>query len=227
MINKYIDYTYLKYGVTKRVKEFVDTAKMRRYYGVCVQPSYIPIVKQRLDSDLKLISVAGFPDIRSWADIARHPMGSLALGLYRKVSMYRLYDVINSPDVDELDLIFPFLWYSTGNKLRITKFLTGIKKRFRKPVKVIVEMGTVFKKEKNIKDINKILVDSGIDYLKTNSGILKQSFEDLYRYLKYLKESITLPIKASGGITTLEQVEDLIDLGVSRIGTSKDVYNEE
>lgn len=227
-MNKYIEYTYLKYLTSKEIKKFVKTANKNNYYGVCMPQGNSYLVKQYLSKDQKSITIAGFPHYTWWERIQKETKLQVALGMYHKQAQEKLKDIINNPSIDELDIIFPIEWYTQNKLLRITKFLSGVKKRFNQPVKVIIELGTIFTEEKHLFTICKVLKDSGIDFIKTNSGILKQDFFNLYKSIQKLKDYTLLPIKASGGIKTKEQINQLVNLGVKRIGTSAEIdYTEE
>jgi deoxyribose-phosphate aldolase len=70
-----------------------------------------------------------------------------------------------------------------------------------------------------------LLRQSGVDYFKTNTGLIKQDFDKLLAsilFTQMLMKDMDIPmdIKASGGIRTEKQVKKLIQLGVKRIGTS-------
>ena len=71
---------------------------------------------------------------------------------------------------------------------------------------------------------------SGADYIKTSTGFSSggATAEDIDLFTKNVKSG--LKIKAAGGIKNLEDAEDMIKLGASRLGTSrivKIIKNEE
>jgi deoxyribose-phosphate aldolase len=217
-----VELTNLNNPKSKVIAQLTKEAISKGYYGVCVLANCIGIadrVRKSSNADIKIITVAGFPPVRAYGKMA-NPTYQLVLGHYTKKELALVKDICNNPNVDELDLVFPMFLYYRGRKKRIEWLLRGIKQRFNKPVKVIIELGTIFKKEENLKEICAILKRAGVDIVKTNTGLIKQDFEDLADHLQTLIKCTRLPIKASGGIRTVKQAEVLSALGVARIGTS-------
>ena len=78
--------------------------------------------------------------------------------------------------------------------------------------------------KKVIKQACDLVNASGAEWIKTDSGLFKrEDFDSLYEdckyMLKYSKKGIK--VKAAGGISNKLQAKQLIELGVSRLGTSK------
>ena len=90
-----------------------------------------------------------------------------------------------------------------------------------KTLKVIIE--TCYLTKEEIKKMTEICNETFVNFIKTSTGFGTRgaSVEDI-EIINENKNDL-LEIKASGGIKTLEQVEKLIDLGVTRIGTSSGV----
>jgi len=227
--SKHIELTNLKSPSSKEIRAFVETANAKGYLGVCLQSSDLGVAAKYKRPDLKLITVKGFPPIQSFSLFSKpkqDPRLQLYLGLYNSKELADIERLINSGLADELDLVFPMLWYAQGKFTKIYKFLSSIKKRYERPVKVICELGTIFQNRVNVYEIYSLLVDSGVDYFKTNTGLLKQDFNSLVvhlQHLQILQADMGLPklkLKASGGIRTEEQVKFLINMGIDRIGTS-------
>lgn len=219
-----VEYTNLKNPPSKTIKKLTREAINLGYYGVCVLNNCTGIadsVRKSSNVSLKIITVAGFPPVQAYPVIAKNPMYQYALGHYNKKEFAHLENIFSNSDVDELDVVFPMSLYTMGRRKRVLWLLRGIKKRFKKPVKVIIELGTIFKKEESLKEICFILEEAGIDFVKTNTGLIPQKFEDLADNLLTLRKCTTLPIKASGGIRTIRQAETLSALNIARIGTSK------
>lgn len=219
-----VEYTNLKNPPSKVIKNLAKEAINLFYGGVCVLnhcTNIVATIRENKKAALKIVTVAGFPPVQAYPLIATNPMYQYALGHYNKKEFEHLRNIFNNSDVDELDVVFPMSLYTVGRRKRILWLLRGIKKRFKKPVKVIIELGTIFKKEESLKEICFILEEAGIDFVKTNTGLLPQKFEDLADNLLTLIKCTTLPIKASGGIRTVKQAETLSALGIARIGTSK------
>ena len=70
-------------------------------------------------------------------------------------------------------------------------------------------------------DLCKIVSVSGADYIKTSTGFSKAgaTFDDVALFAKHISNG--LKIKAAGGIGSIEDAEKFIELGASRLGTSR------
>jgi len=224
-----IDLTNLHSPTTRETKDLLKTAKNEQCYGICINSECIDIANKYRDKSVKIITVAGFPPVNAFRYFSKCNNKSplvLYLGLYSKSELYRLNTIIDSDLTDELDLVFPMMLYTKGKLLRITKFLSGITKRYNKPVKVICELGTIFQRAEPLYEIYSILNDSGVSFFKTNTGLIKQDFNQLVQSIQTLNMVVKdfgitkLQLKASGGIRTESQIETLINLGVNRIGMS-------
>jgi deoxyribose-phosphate aldolase len=219
-----IEYTNLKSPSSKEIRTFVETANKEKYYGVCMQYGDLGVAAKYRSPDLKLITVAGFPPFAAWPHFKnerRDPRMSLYLGLYGSREIDSVKGMIDDPHVDELDLVFPMLWYARGELGRIYKFFKGVKQRFKKPVKVITELGTIFRNRINLFEIADLIEQSGVDFFKTNTGLIPGNFNLMAAGIQEVRDlKPNMRFKASGGIRTLSQVRFLMSLGVERIGTS-------
>ncbi len=219
-----IELTNLHSPKSKDIRDLVKEAEDKKYYGVCLLHGDLQVANKYRQKDLKLITVAGFPSIIMYNSITSNPNKyMLLLGYYTKNELSKIRDIIDSNLADELDVIFPFYWYYKGYTKRIKWLLTGIKKRFKKPIKVIIELGTMIRQEEDIKKVCKFLKKCPIDFIKSNSGLIRQpSAISLPVALKILKKHTRYPIKASGGLSRLSDIKAIIDeFGVKRIGTSR------
>lgn len=219
-----VELTNLKSPRSKEIKSLVKVANTEGYYGVCLQQQDLLIAKKYGRAGLKIVTVAGFPPIQIFgtldALVKKDFRYTFALGHYTRKEIQRIREIAKEGVADELDVVFPFAWHTAGYDKRIEHFLRGVKKVFPGKVKVIIELGTVFKEEKHLKTVCELLEKAGIDIVKTNSGLLKQVFTDLLHHVIALKKITKLPIKASGGIRDAGEAQLLISSGVSRIGTS-------
>lgn len=96
-----------------------------------------------------------------------------------------------------------------------------VKQNFKKPVKVITELGTIFKNLVNLFEISDLIEQSGVDFFKTNTGLIPPNVHMTAAGIQEVKNlKPNMRFKASGGIRTLNQVAYFKSLGVERIGTS-------
>jgi len=230
-LNKHIEYTNLKSPSRKEIKAFVETANKNKYYGVCLHDACLSLAKKYASEDLKIITVGGFPPLRMYSKFKEARLRRrmpLYLGLYDKHEINSIKSVIDAGIADEIDLVFPIYWYTQGKFMKIHKLLKGLKERYKKPMKVIVELGTVFNKYIALYEVIALLKDSNIDFFKTNTGLLSQDFNHLSQAIKQTQtimqeNNLILPIKASGGIRTEQHTKLLVGMGVKRIGTSSEL----
>ena len=66
-----------------------------------------------------------------------------------------------------------------------------------------------------------LVTNAGADYIKTSTGFSKggATFADVELFAKHVGPNVK--IKAAGGIADLKDAEDFINLGASRLGTSR------
>ena len=88
-----------------------------------------------------------------------------------------------------------------------------------KVLKIIIETAYLSEEEKN--KVAKMILKNGVDFLKTSTGFAPSgaTVEDVKFFKKILANNVK--IKASGGISTYKQAEELIRAGANRLGTSK------
>ena len=218
-----LEYTNLKSPSTKEIKAFVETANREKFFGVCMQYSDIGVAAKYRDPNLKLITVAGFPPFHCWPQLkaVRDQRMYFWLGNYGKKEIDTIRTIINDPNVDELDIVFPMLWYARGHLGRIYKLFKGIKQEFKKPVKVITELGTIFKNLVSLFEIADLIEQSGVDFFKTNTGLIPPNVMMTAAGIQEVQNlKPNMRFKASGGIRTIEQIQYLAAIGVERIGTS-------
>ena len=66
-----------------------------------------------------------------------------------------------------------------------------------------------------------LVTESGADYIKTSTGFSTggATFDDIKLFEEHVGKNVK--IKASGGISSLEDAEKFMALGASRLGTSR------
>jgi len=88
-----------------------------------------------------------------------------------------------------------------------------------KTLKVIIETCLLTEEEK-IKMCD-IVTKAGADFIKTSTGFSTSgaTFEDVALFSKHVGKDVK--IKAAGGIASFEDADKFIELGASRLGTSR------
>ena len=207
-LNKMIDFTLLDpRAVTKDIYTLINVAAKNQYYSVCVNPINIltakAYIEQNIRTDLKVVGVIGFP------------LGANSI----PTKVYEAKQCLND-GADELDVVinigkvkeqdFSYIKNELSRIVRISK---------NKIVKAIIE--TCYLTRDEIKEVCKACIKAKVDFVKTSTGYGTKGAtnEDIMLINECVRGKCL--IKASGGIRTKAQAEELIRAGASRIGTSR------
>ena len=206
-IAKYIDHTCLKSDTTENeIKNLCVEAITYGFASVCVNPIYIPLaVKNLKNKDPKVCSVIGFP------------LGSISTEMKFAEAMLAIHQ-----GVDELDMVINIGNIKQGNFKDISDEVSKIVTASANIViKVIIE--TCLLNDKEIVKISKLIKNSGADFVKTSTGFSHggATVEDI----RLIRKSVgsNFGVKASGGISSLLDLNNMINAGANRIGTSSGV----
>lgn len=230
-IEKYLDSTYLKTsaqsGLTEeetkaKVYELVDEAIAYGLYAVMIRPEYVAEVREYLKekgSSVKIGTVIGFHE------------GTASVESKLAEAKKAIDD-----GVDDLDFVINFEAFKRGEiDLVKEEFLKGSSLGLEngKVVKWIIEIAaltdtqiaditTLFSKcaEENfsIEEQKNIFVKSSTGFYKTEGGKPNGATKEGIKIMK--AHAGNLPVKAAGGVRTPEEAQEMIELGVTRIGTS-------
>lgn len=206
-IGKYIDHTNLKMdATTKDITKLCEEAIKYQFENVCVHPYYVAFAKELLkDTNIGVCTVVGFP-----------------LGMNTpKVKSFEAIDAVEN-GADEIDMVINVGALKDKDYDYVKKEIELIRDDIDgKVLKVIIE--TSLLTEKEIKKMTEICNETFVNYIKTNTGFGKRgvSKEDIEIINKYKND--LLEIKASGGIKTFKQMNELIEKGAARIGTSNSI----
>ena len=210
----YIDHTLLKANATEKdIKQLCKEAKEYGFFSVCVNPCFVKYAAKCLKgTDVKVCTVIGFP------------LGANST----KVKLFEAKRAI-ADGADEIDVVFNIGKFKEKKYTYVGKELSKIVDLCNKKVIVKVIVETCYLTKEEILRACKLVYECGVDYIKTSTGYGTNgaNVEDV----KLMKEECgnKLKIKASGGIKTLEQVEQFILAGAERIGTSSgiNIINED
>ena len=207
-IGKYIEDTNLKMDATsKDIAKLCREAMEYNFETVCVHPCYIALAKELLEgSNVGVTTVIGFP-----------------LGMNTpKTKAYEAIDAIEE-GADEIDMVINVGALKDKDYDYVKKEIEEIRDSIDgKVLKVIIETSLLTKDE--IIKMTEICNETYVNYIKTNTGFGTRgvTLEDVKTINEHKNE--LLEIKASGGIKNYEQMNELIEAGASRIGTSNGVY---
>ena len=198
------DHTLLSQTATwAEIKAICDDGMKYRTASVCIPASYVKQAKDYVGDRLAICTVIGFPN--GYATTA--------------AKCFMASDAV-AGGADEVDMVINIGWAKDGKFDDITGEIAAIKKACKgKLLKVIIETCLLTDEEKIA--LCKCVSDSGADYIKTSTGFSKAgaTFHDVELFAKHVAPHVK--IKAAGGISSLEDAEKFIELGASRLGTSR------
>lgn len=202
MLNK-VDHTQLKaFATWKDIEKLCDEAVEYKTASVCIPPCYIKRVKDKYNDEIKICTVVGFP------------LGYCVTSAKVEETKQAIID-----GADEIDMVINISDVKNGDFDKVLEEIKALRKASEgKILKVIIETCYLTQEEK-IK-MCKIVSDAKADFIKTSTGFgtAGATLEDI----KLFKENVSpeVKIKAAGGVKTIKDMEDFINVGSSRIGTS-------
>ena len=203
-ILSYCDHTLLAQTATwEEIKAICDDGMKYRTASVCIPASYVKQAKDYVGDKLAVCTVIGFPN--GYDTTAA------------KCFMTR--DAVEN-GADEIDMVINIGWARDKrwddllNEIKAVKEACG-----GKLLKVIIETCLLTDEEK-IK-LCRIVSQSGAEYIKTSTGFSKAgaTFHDVELFAAHVAPHVK--IKAAGGISSMEDAEQFIKLGATRLGTSR------
>ena len=206
-IGKYIDHTNLKMDAKEEdIAKLCHEAIEYGFETVCVHPYYVALAKDLLkDTNVGVCTVVGFP-----------------LGMNTpKVKAFEAIDAIEN-GADEIDMVINVGALKDKDYNYVKDEIEEIRDSIDgKTLKVIIE--TSLLTEEEIIKMTEICNETFVNFIKTNTGFANRGVtpEDVKLINKHKNE--LLEIKASGGIKTFKQINELIEKGATRIGTSHSV----
>lgn len=198
------DHTLLSQSATwEEIKAICDDGMKYHTASVCIPCSYVKQAKGYVGDKLPICTVIGFPNGYSTTS----------------TKIFETYDALNH-GADEIDMVINIGWLKDKRYDDIMNEIRELKKACGdKILKVIIETCLLTDEEK-IK-MCEIVSNSGADFIKTSTGFSTAGAtkEDVALFKAHVTNG--LKIKAAGGIKSLEDAEDFINLGATRLGTSR------
>ena len=171
--------------------------------SVCIPASFVKQAKEYVGGKLAICTVIGFPN--GYATTAS--------------KCFMASDAVDN-GADEVDMVINIGWAKEGKFDAVRDEIAAVKAACKgKLLKVIIETCLLTDEEKIA--LCKAVSDSGADYIKTSTGFSKAgaTFHDVQLFAENVAPHVK--IKAAGGISSLEDAEEFIRLGASRLGTSR------
>ncbi len=199
-----VDHTLLSPTATwEDIRALCDDAMHYGTASVCIPPSMIARAKAYVGNALPLCTVIGFPN------------GYMTTA----AKCFEARDAI-ADGADEIDMVVNLGWVREGDYARVLDEIRAVKAVCGERVlKVIIETCLLTDDEKI--RLCHVVSESGADYIKTSTGFSTggATAADVALFAAHVAPH--LKIKAAGGIATLADAEEFLNLGASRLGTSR------
>lgn len=230
-IKQYLDSTYLKTAAqanlseaanNKVVQDFIQEAIDEEFKLVMIRPDKVKLAKKligKANSKVLIGTVIDFPDGIS--------------GLDQKLAEA---EQAIEDDADELDFVINYQAFKRGEIDQVKKEVIACAKlglAHKKIVKFIIEVAALNNQQiiqisalikntiiANFKEESyfSVFVKSSTGFYKTEEG--QPNGATIPTIILMLENANPLPVKAAGGVRTLDEALAMIRLGVKRIGTS-------
>ena len=204
---KYIDHTFLKAeGRKKDIDKIISEAKEYGFKTIWVNSSWVKYAADKLKNhEVGITSVVGFP---------LGAMSTAAKAFEAKIAI--------DHGADEIDMVIQIGKLKDQEYEYVLNDINKVKEAIgTKTLKVIIETA-LLTQEEAIK-ATEIVKKSKAEFVKTSTGFSYRgaSKEDIKMMKEIMKDE--KQIKAAGGVKTPQDLEDMIALGATRIGTSSGV----
>ena len=199
-----VDHTLLAQTATwEEIRAICDDGMKYHTASVCIPESYVKQAAEYVDGKLTICTVIGFPN--GYSTTASKCVEAA--------------DAVHN-GAEEIDMVINIGWVKDQRWDDLLEEIKAVKQHCEgRLLKVIIETCLLTDEEK-IK-MCEIVSESGADYIKTSTGFSTAgaTFHDVELFAKHVKPGVK--IKAAGGISSLEDAEKFIELGASRLGTSR------
>ena len=198
------DHTLLAQTATwSDIQAICDDGMKYQTASACIPASFVKQAKEYVGDKLAICTVIGFPN--GYATTAS--------------KCFMASDAVDN-GADEVDMVINIGWAKEGKWDEITAEIAAIKAACKgKLLKVIIETCLLTDEEKIA--LCGCVTKAGADYIKTSTGFSKAgaTFADVALFAQHIGPNVK--IKAAGGISSIEDAEEFIRLGASRLGTSR------
>ena len=199
-----VDHTLLAQTATwEEIRAVCDDGIRYGCASLCIPPAYVKQTAEYAAGRIPICTVIGFPNGYSTM----------------KVKCLEAADAVEN-GAAEIDMVINVGWVKDRRWDDLLEEIRAVKDACGgKLLKVIVE--TCFLTEEEKVRMCEIVTDSGADYIKTSTGFGGggATREDVALFAKHIGPGVK--IKAAGGIAGLQDAQDFLALGASRLGTSR------
>lgn len=198
----YVDHTALKpYTTWEEIRTLCEEAVRYQTASVCIPSCYVARVRKEYPA-LRICTVVGFP-----------------LGYCNTAAKIAETAAAISDGADEIDMVINICDVKNGAYQAVEEEIRRIRQEAKgKILKVIIETCYLTTEEKIA--MCEAVTRAGADYIKTSTGFGTggATMEDVLLMKEHIGPEVK--IKAAGGIRTKEDMENYIQAGCDRLGTS-------
>ncbi|MBP7320024.1 MAG: deoxyribose-phosphate aldolase [Lachnospiraceae bacterium] len=202
-ILSHVDHTLLKaFATWEDIQKLCEEAIQYQTASVCIPPCYIKRIHDTYGEKINICTVVGFP-----------------LGYSTTKAKIAEVEQALADGVNEVDMVINITDVKNGNYKAVEEEIAQLKQAVgNKVLKVIIE--TCYLTEDEKIQMCKAVTQAGADYIKTSTGFGTggATMEDIKLFKAHIGPSIKM--KAAGGVKTVSDMEQFINEGCDRIGTS-------
>lgn len=199
-----VDHTLLHPESTwEQIRELCDDAVKYQTASVCIPPSFVKRVKEYVEDRMRICTVIGFPN-----------------GYNTEAVKVFETETAVSEGADEIDMVINIGDLKDRDEDKLLHEIKAVKRACSgRILKVIIETCLLTEEEKII--MCRLVTEAGADYIKTSTGFSTSgaTFNDIRIFGAHVGENVK--IKAAGGISSLKDAEQFLELGADRLGTSR------
>lgn len=200
----HVDHTLLTQTATwEEIRQICDDGARYGCASVCIPASYVAQAAAYLAGRCKVCTVIGFPNGYSTT----------------AAKVFEAADAVKN-GADEVDMVINIGWAKDAHWTELLEEIRAVKAACAgRVLKVIIETCLLTEREKIA--LCKLVSQSGADYIKTSTGFSTAGAtrEDVALFAAHVAPHVK--IKAAGGIASLQDAQDFLDLGADRLGTSR------
>jgi len=203
-ILSHVDHTLLRQDATwEQIQKIVDEGARYHTASVCIPPSFVKRAAEYAAGQVKICTVIGFPNGYSTT----------------AVKCFEAADAVKN-GADEIDMVINLGWVKEGRDDLVLEEIKAVKDACGgKLLKVIIETCLLSEEEKI--RMCRAVSESGAEFIKTSTGFSTggATFGDAALLREHCPPQVQ--VKAAGGISSLADAEHFLELGASRLGTSR------
>lgn len=199
-----VDHTLLAQTATwDEIRALCDDAMTYKTASVCIPPCYVKRAADYVQGKLAICTVIGFPN------------GNTTTA----AKVFEAKEAIAN-GAKEIDMVINIGMLKAGDTDYVLEEIRALKAACGALVlKVIIETCLLTDEEKVA--MCKLVTEAGADFIKTSTGFSKggATFDDVALFARHVGPNVR--IKAAGGISSIADAERFVELGASRLGTSR------